>query len=205
MASAAGTVSRKGLTLDAWADLDEDVEGELVDGELVEDEMPSALHEAIVDWLLGLLRAWARPLGGMTFGAELKLAVSALRGRKADLSAYLPGQPLPGRTAGATRRPPSIVVEVVSPRPRDVRRDVVDKKKDYAEFGVRFYWIVDPQVRTFEIYELGADGRYAVALGAAEGTHPLPGCDGLVVDLDALWAAGDRLPQAEPEPGPKDE
>ena len=32
-----------GLTLEAWADLDEDEEGELVDGRLVEEEMPRDL------------------------------------------------------------------------------------------------------------------------------------------------------------------
>ena len=91
------------------------------------------------------------------------------------------------------------MVEVVSPRPRDVRRDVVEKKKEYAGFGVTYYWLVDPLARTFEVYELGADGRYTVALGAAEGAHPVPGCEGLVIDLDALWTMGDRLPETEPE------
>jgi Uma2 family endonuclease len=189
------------LTMEQWADLDEDVEGELVDGELVEEEMPSVLHEAIAAWLLTTLRLWVHPRGGAAFGAELKLALSARRGRKADVSACLPGQPLPGRTVSATRRPPSVVVEIVSPCPRDVRRDVIDKKKEYAAFGVRYYWLVDPQVRTFEVLELGADGRYTVALGAAEGAHPIPGCEGLVIDLDDLWATGDRLPEAEGDEG----
>ncbi len=53
--------------------------------------------------------------------------------------------------------------------------------------------------------ELGADGRYTVALTAAEGSHPIPGCEGLTVDLDELWTVGDRLPEleaeSEPEPG----
>jgi Uma2 family endonuclease len=189
----------RSLTVEQWADLDEDVEGELVDGEIVEEERPSVLHEAIAAWLLTLLRLWVHPLGGIAFGAELKLAVSKRRGRKADTSAYLPGRPLPGRSAGATRRAPSLVVEVVSPRPRDVRRDVVDKKKEYAAFGVPYYWLVDPHARTFEVLELGPDGRYTVALSAAEGTQPIPGCDGLVVDLDELWAVGDLLPETEPE------
>jgi Uma2 family endonuclease len=161
--------------------------------------MPSALHEAIGAWLLGALRFWVHPRGGVAFGAELKLAVGKRRGRKADTSAYLPGRPLPGRSAGATRRAPSIVVEVVSTRPRDVRRDVVDKKKDYAAFGVPYYWLVDPHARTFEVLELGADGRYTVALSAADGAQVVPGCEGLVLDLDDLWATGDRLPQVEPE------
>ena len=167
--------------------------------ELVEEELQTVLHEATTAWLLGALLLWVGPRGGAAFGAELKLALNPRRGRKADVSAYLPGQPLPGRTASATRRPPSIVVEVVSPRPRDARRDVIDKKKEYAAFGVRYYWLVDPQVRTFEVLELGADGRYTFALGAAGGAHAVPGCEGLVVDVDDLWAAADHLPETEPD------
>ncbi|MFO0761348.1 MAG: Uma2 family endonuclease [Byssovorax sp.] len=199
MSVASDRVPLRGLTVAQWAALDEDIEGELVDGALVEEERSSALHALISGWLFGALRLWVHPRGGIAFGAELKLAVSAARGRKADVSAYLPGRPFPGRSAGATRRAPSIVVEVVSPRPRDVRRDVVEKKKEYAAFRVPYYWLVDPQARTFEVLELGADGRYTVALSAAEGAHMIPGCEGLMIDLDELWAAGDRLPEREPD------
>lgn len=199
MPAVAETIPERTLTLEQWADLDEDVEGELVDGLLVEEEMPSALHEAIAACLLRLLGQWIHPRGGVAFGAELKLAVSPRRGRKADLSAYLPGRPLPARSAGATRRPPSLLAEIVSPGPRDVRRDVVDKKKEYASFGVTYYWLVDPQARTFEVFELGPDGRYTVALSAADGAHAVPGCEGLVLDLDEVWAAGDRLPEGDDE------
>jgi Uma2 family endonuclease len=184
--------------VEQWADLDDDVEGELVDGALEEEETPSILHEEIVAWLLMTLRLWVASRGGAAFGSELKLALGPRRGRKADVSMYLPGQPLPGRGGAATRRPPSIVVEVFSPRPRDMRRDVIDKKKDYAAFGVRYYWLVDPQARTFEVLELGSDGRYTVALSAADGAQPIPGCEGLVANLDDLWAAVDRLPETEP-------
>jgi Uma2 family endonuclease len=187
------------LTLEEWADLDEDTPGELVDGLLEEEEMPTALHEAIAAWLLRFFGNWVEPLGGWSFGAELKLAVAGKRGRKADVSMYLPGRPLPGKSRGATKRPPSVVVEVFSPRPRDVRRDVVDKKKEYAAFGVTYYWLVDPQARTVEVLELGADGRYTVALSVAEGVHPVPGCDGLMLDVDAMWARGDMLPDDEPD------
>lgn len=57
---------------------------------------------------------------------------------------YLPGYP-PLPRHGAVRVPPDVAVEVVTPTPRDVRRDRVEKVDDYAAFGVRYYWIVDPE------------------------------------------------------------
>lgn len=182
-----------------WSLLDEDESGELVDGVLEEEEMPTALHEMIALWLASLLRGWVAPRGGVVFGSELKLRVRAGRGRKADASVYLPGRALPGRLLGATRRPPSIVVEVLSPRPRDVRRDLVDKVGEYAAFGVTFYWVVDPLARLLEIRELHANGRHVIVLSAAEGSHAVPGCEGLMLDLDALWAEAERLPDDETE------
>jgi Uma2 family endonuclease len=61
------------------------------------------------------------------------------------------------------------MVEVVSPRPSDARRDRLEKMAEHAAFGVRYYWILDPSVRLLEVFELDTRGRYARALGAAAG------------------------------------
>ena len=178
----------KTMTLEEWAALDEDVEGELVDGMLEEEEMPTFLHELVVMWLAAALRSWARRRRAFVVGSEAKLAVGPRRGRKPDLSLFLPGA-LPALPDALIRVSPHLVAEVASPRPRDVQRDRVDKLRDYARASIRLYAIVDPQLRTLEVYELGRDGRYAVACAAGRGRVRVrvPGCPGLVLDLDTLW------------------
>ncbi len=187
------------LSLADWYDLPEDEPGELVDGRLVEEEVPSYVHEMLVLFLGAILRDWVVPLGGFAAGSGAKFAISPRRGRKPDLSVYLPGSRRPP-LRGPIEVPPDIAVEVVSPTPRDGRRDRVEKVDDYAAFGVRYYWILDPELRSLEILEIGPDGRYTHALGATEGVvASIPGCDGLEIDLDELWAEIDRLAAEENE------
>ena len=189
------------MTLREWADLDDDVEGELVDGVLEEEEMANFLHEIVVGWLAAVLRSWARPRGGFVGCSEMKLAIAPRRGRKPDLGVFLRNA-TPALLETLIRVAPHLVVEVASPRPRDVRRDRIDKLADYARAGVRYYWIVDPQLRSLEIYELGRDGRYTVARSATAGRARVPGCPGLILDLDDLWHEVDEVERAHARPRP---
>ena len=180
------------MTLEQWAALPENEAGELVDGRLEEEEVPDAVHETVVAWLIWVFKNW---LGrtGFVFGPDLKYAVRGNRGRKPDVTVFLTadGSRLPRH--GIVRVPPDIAVEVVSPSPRDERRDRIEKMDEYAAFGVRFYWILDPGLQSLEIFEL-VDGRYARAARATEGRREsVPGCAGLTVDLDELWNDLSRL------------
>jgi Uma2 family endonuclease len=180
------------MTLAEWADMDEDEPGELVDGWLVEEEDVGAEHDIVGGWLVGIVAAWLVPRGGFIGLSDTRFGVSRTRGRKPDTYVYLPGRKPPPN--GLVTVPPDIMIEIVSPRPKDARRDRVEKMREYAAFDVKLYWIVDPALRTFEILELGPGGRYIHAVSASEGTiDQVPGCDGLVIDLDALWAEVDRL------------
>ncbi|HBL27427.1 MAG TPA: Uma2 family endonuclease [Acidobacteria bacterium] len=181
------------LSLEEWFALPEDEPGELVEGRLEEEEVPDYLHELLVMLLGRLLGNWTAPRGGLVAGSEAKFAVGSGRGRKPDLTVYLPGGRRPP-ARGLIRVPPDIAIEVVSPTPRDGRRDRVEKLADYAAFGVAWYWLLDPQLRSLEILELDAQGRYLHVLGAGSGKlEAIPGCDGLTLDLDELWAAIDQL------------
>ncbi len=185
------------MTLAEWAAMPEDEPGELVDGRLVEEEVPDLYHETFVAWFVFVLKTWLAGRGGFVFGSEGKFAVAPRRGRKPDVTMYLPGGKRPP-ARGVVRVPPDVAIEVVSPTPRDGRRDRIEKAREYSAFGVRWYWIVDPALRTLEIFELGADGRYVRALGESEGRiENVPGCEGLSLDLDAMWAEADRLGTSE--------
>ncbi|MFT3768452.1 MAG: Uma2 family endonuclease [Minicystis sp.] len=189
------------MSIEQWAAMPEDDPGELVGGRLVEEEVADYAHETVVSFVNALVRGWVVPRGGFVAGSEAKLAVGDDQGRKPDLSVYLPGGNVPPRH-GPVRVPPDIVVEVVTPTPVDVRRDRIEKVHDYAVFGVRWYWMIDPALRVLEVLELGGDRRHACALAAGEGRVVPPGCDDLVLDLDALWAEIERLgPAAQPGPG----
>jgi Uma2 family endonuclease len=186
--------SSGGLTLEQWAELAEDQDGELVDGALAEEEVPDPVHELAVTLLVLFFGNRLIPSGGFVFASEVKLAVLPSRGRKADVSVYLPGGHRPPRR-GLLRRAPDIVVEVVTPTPRDERRDRVEKMGEYQSFGVRYYWLVDPALGSLEIFEL-REGLYAKIIGKTGGTFDAPGCDGLTFDLDAFWA---RLAELGPD------
>jgi len=189
--------SPRHLTLDEWAAMDEDESGELIDGQLEEEEVASWAHEIVVSFLIGVLRAWFVPRGGFVLGSETKLAISERRGRKPDVVVFRSKRELPDRSSSLTRVPPDIVIEVVTPTPRDGRRDRVEKKHDYARMGVSQYWLVDPELRALEILSRGTDGRFIEVLTESTGIHPVPDTDGLTLDLDALWAEVDSWPHSE--------
>ncbi len=181
------------LDVEEWCALPEDEPGELVNGRLVEEEVPDYVHELVVSWLIHQFRLWLAGRAGFVAGSEAKFAVREDRGRKPDVTVFLPGGAVPPRR-GPVRVPPDVAVEVVSPRPRDGQRDRVEKVADYASFGVRWYWILDPELRSLEILELGPERLYVHRVGRTDGVlHDVPGCPGLSLDLDALWAEVDRL------------
>jgi Uma2 family endonuclease len=70
----------------------------------------------------------------------------------------------------------------------------MEKFTEYAAFGARYYWIVDPALRMIELYELDGRGRYVRVGQASSGAlGGILGCEDLVLDLDELWARVDRL------------
>src|SRR5438067_2185924 len=107
------------MTLAAWADLDEDEPGELIDGRLEEEEDVGAEHDVLVGWLVRILGNWLAPRDGLVGVSDTRFGVTRTRGRKPDAYVYLAGRRPPRH--GLVTLPPDIMIEVVSPRPKDAR------------------------------------------------------------------------------------
>jgi Uma2 family endonuclease len=178
------------MTLEEWADLPDDERGELVDGRLEEEEVPSLPHEEVVAWLVAALYAWFAPRGGWVFGSDAKYAVRKKTGRKPDVALFVPGRRPEGNNL--VRNPPDIIVEVITPRARDRRRDRVEKAADYAAFGVKVYVLIDPEARSLEVFQL-VHGKWVVTVSRTKGSVSFPLCKGLTLDLDQLWKRIDLL------------
>jgi Uma2 family endonuclease len=170
-----------------WSDfvaLPEDDRRELIDGELVETEVPSYAHEAIVVQIVSLLNRWCAATGaGVTLASGAKTRISERRGVMPDAQLFL--------TEGerASRRP-FVVVEIQSPSSR--RYDRVVKLGYYASLGVPEYWIVDPEACAFERLVLHGD-RYTIADALADDAVVRPeSLEGLELPLGELWAAAQR-------------
>src|SRR5262245_8938195 len=108
-AATAELIHPRRMTLEEWANMDEDEPGELVEGRLEEEELPDHLHEAVVAFFVAVLHSWGTGRRAAVFGSEHKLAVTSTRGRKPDVCMYAPGTRL-GR-ASFSRTPPFLIVE----------------------------------------------------------------------------------------------
>ena len=175
-------------TWDDFIALDEDDLRELIDGELVEVEVPTKAHERIGVLITCALENWADARdAGMTLGAGYKIRISAKRGVMPDAQFYRTGNEPRGQEQGLVDGKPDLVVEVSSPS--SVRYDRVKKLTWYAQIGVPEYWIVDPMQRTLERMVL-ADGRYSIA-DALEGEAIFrpASFEGLELPLAKLWRA----------------
>lgn len=160
-----------GFTPDDLADLPEDGRiHELLDGLIVVSPSPTWRHQEVVTKLL-LVLAGALPADLRVVPAPLDVRTPEGSRPQPDLVVAVPP------TTDWLSDPPLLAVEVLSPSGR--ARDLVIKRDLYARAGIRSYWIVDPEVPSVTMLDLGADGAYYVAAEAdgdseAVAAHPFP-------------------------------
>ena len=81
---------------------------------------------------------------------------------------------------------PDWICEVLSPSTE--RLDRAEKMPRYARHGVNWPWLVDPDIKTLETYELRDDRWLLLETLADDATVRLPPFDAVEFPLSALWA-----------------
>ena len=148
------------------AQFDETERYEIYDGRLIPmAPAPNLYHQRLAGRLYLLLLAGfvePRQLGEVLF-APVDVVMAEDNTAQPDLLF------IAKENAGIAKRwvfgAPDLVVEILSPS--SIRRDRQDKLEQYARFGVKEYWIVDPANRSLEILTL-RDKQFAVHSSAVE-------------------------------------
>ncbi|MFW6087575.1 MAG: Uma2 family endonuclease [Myxococcota bacterium] len=170
---------------DEFIRLDEDDLRELIDGRLVELEVPDYEHGRIVGLLVYYLQAWVLPRdAGVVLSSGYKIRISDLRGVMPDVQYLSHETAAKAGQLGMQEGRPDLAVEVISPTSR--RYDRVTKLAWYASIGVPEYWLVDRDARIIERLVLTPEG-YVIAQTAAEGDFQPASFEGLSIPLTALF------------------
>ncbi len=142
--------------------LDEDTHAEWVDGEVILKMPVSVEHRDVNNYLHFLISAWvARAQRGKAYQPPLLVKFTPPDGkrvaREPDIVVILNSNP-GAFTEQYFEGVPDLIVEVVSPRRRNVDR--LTKFEEYESAGVPEYWVIDPERQYAEFFQLDESGAY---------------------------------------------
>ncbi len=158
---------------------------ELIDGEHFVTASPSTRHQEIVTNLLLYLATYLKMhKSGRVFPAPCDVLLSQFDVVEPDLLVVLSSSN-EIVTEANIQGSPDLVVEILSPSTVD--RDRGLKRKLYEKFGVREYWIVDPDAETVEVFRLADRGLKPASSLTRTDTLTSPMFPGLELPLSSAF------------------
>lgn len=174
------------------------VVGEIINGVLYSQPRPSNEHgfayTSLTDEIVGPYQKGRGGPGGWLFLAEPQLRlgphelVPDICGWRKDRMPRLP------RTKLVDNIVPNWVCEFLSDSTE--KRDRGEKRTLYANYGVDHVWLVDPRVRSVEVFQRLE--RQWLAVGYFTDTEKMaaPPFEAITIDLSFLWPDDDPKPMA---------
>ena len=173
------------LTYADYAKTPDDERYELLNGELVMSPSPKEIHQHISGSLYLKLGAFVRERSlGKVYFAPFDVVLSDTDVVQPDLL-FVSNERADIITPANVQGAPDLVVEILSPATAE--RDRTLKLDLYAQYGVKEYWIVDPDAGAITVL-LRGESRFEVAGIYGEGqTLRSPTLTGFTIDLDAIF------------------
>lgn len=158
---------------------------EWVEGEIVTMTVANE-HTDLTGFLLSLLRflAEANKLGRVFFEPFIMKTGADLPARAPDVF-FVGKDNLVNLKKYYFDGPADLVIEVISTESR--ARDRGEKYYEYEEGGVREYWLIDPQRKQVDFYQLGKDKLYHTINPNEDGIYHSQVMPGLWLKVDWLW------------------
>jgi Uma2 family endonuclease len=161
---------------------------EIIDGELLVSTQPHFYHQVLCGRFFSVLDNWDPQASagmvaiapGLIFAEDDDVAPDVAWASRERLTRIL--------ARGKLYAAPELVVEVLSPGWKNIRRDRETKLKLYARRGVDEYWIADWPRHTIEVYRrTGELLTLAATLGPGD-TLASPLLPGFALPLERLFA-----------------
>mgnify|MGYP001560741406 CR=1 FL=1 len=144
------------LTCEDYLLLPEDRRYEIIDGELFMTPSPKTMHQRLIVKLFRIIDDFVRKGElGEVFIAPYDVVLSKHDVVQPDII-FVSKERSGIITELNIQGSPDLVIEILSPSTKE--RDLVLKKKLYAAFGIKEYWIVDPENEKMTLLTLGKIG-----------------------------------------------
>lgn len=145
------------FTYEDYKLLPEDKRYEIIEGELMVTPAPTARHQGILGELFVKLSLYAKTSGlGKVLPAPTDVILSHENIVQPDILFTAKERLSMVNPLGGVQGAPDLVVEVLSPS--TASRDQLVKRKRYGKYGVREYWVVDPDSASIEVLVLRDTG-----------------------------------------------
>lgn len=125
---------------------------EIIEGELFVSRSPGLTHERVLIKLILLIGNFleANPVGEPV--ANVGVILSDVSAVIPDMVVFLNEQSDTIISNDRLKGAPALVIEILSPGPRNIQRDRLTKLRLYDKHEVPEYWIIDPPNMTLERY-----------------------------------------------------
>ena len=135
------------ISMAEYLDMTYEPDAEFVDGVVVDHNLGERPHSFVQTNIAFVLR---RDHPKLITAAELR--VRTVRGRRVRIPDVCVMLQNPG--TDVIEEPPFLCIEVISRR--DEKRDLLEKLKEYATFGVPNIWVVDPRKKKAFVFAAGS-------------------------------------------------